>query len=52
MQPVQVNNLVEFVQFLTTEMHGRVPHSLVIWYDSVTYKGDLKWQNELNANNR
>ena len=23
----------------------------VIWYDSVTVKGDLKWQNELNAMN-
>lgn len=52
LQPVQINNLEEFVKSLTTEMHERIPNSLVIWYDSVTYKGDLAWQNELNANNR
>ena len=33
-------------------MHQRIPNSLVIWYDSVTYKGDLAWQDELNAKNR
>lgn len=52
LQPVQINNLEEFVKSLTTEMHERIPNSLVIWYDSVTYKGNLAWQNELNANNR
>ena len=52
LQPVQANNLEEFVKHLTTEMHQRIPNSLVIWYDSVTYKGDLAWQDELNANNR
>jgi endo-beta-N-acetylglucosaminidase D len=24
----------------------------VIWYDSVTKEGELKWQNELNSLNR
>ncbi|XP_022782024.1 cytosolic endo-beta-N-acetylglucosaminidase-like [Stylophora pistillata] len=51
-QPVQINNLEEFVKSLTTKMHQSIPNSLVIWYDSVTYKGDLSWQNELNAKNR
>ena len=49
---MQINNLEEFVKYLTVEMHQRIPNSLVIWYDSVTYKGDLAWQNELNAKNR
>ena len=49
---MQINNLEEFVKYLTTEMHQRIPNSLVIWYDSVTYKGDLAWQDELNAKNR
>lgn len=49
---MQINNLEEFVKYLTAEMHQRIPNSLVIWYDSVTYKGDLAWQDELNAKNR
>lgn len=40
------------VQMLTQEMHTHIPHSQVIWYDSITRKGELKWQNELNKNNR
>ena len=52
LQPVQINNLEEFVKHLTSVMHERIPNSLVIWYDSVTYKGDLVWQNELNTKNR
>ncbi|EDO36828.1 predicted protein, partial [Nematostella vectensis] len=47
----QVDNLIEFVKYLTEKMHESRPHSLVIWYDSVTYKGDLTWQNELNQSN-
>lgn len=41
-----------FVKHLTGEMHRRKPGSLVIWYDSVTQKGELKWQNELNELNK
>lgn len=51
-QPGQVNNLEEFIKYLTSEIHQRIPNSLVIWYDSVTYKGVLEGQNELNSNNR
>lgn len=49
---MQINNLEEFVKYLTAEIHQRIPNSLVIWYDSVTCEGDLAWQNELNAENR
>ena len=42
----------DFVKYLTSEMHRRVTHSEVIWFDSVTCDGELKWQNELNKHNR
>ena len=29
-------------------MHEALPNSEVIWYDSVTINGELKWQNQLN----
>ncbi|XP_028413134.1 cytosolic endo-beta-N-acetylglucosaminidase-like [Dendronephthya gigantea] len=51
-QPAQMNNLIDFVKYLTAEMHKVKPESLIIWYDSVMYKGDLKWQNMLNSENR
>lgn len=44
--------LKTFVRHLTIQMHARRPGSLVIWYDSVTCNGQLKWQNELNDLNR
>lgn len=50
-QPGKVQNLVDFVDYLTKAMHASNPAGLVIWYDSVTSKGDLKWQNELNSSN-
>ena len=37
---------------LTRAMHDAIPHSQVIWYDSVTVEGKLEWQNELNDLNR
>ncbi|KAK1320205.1 hypothetical protein QJS10_CPA03g01083 [Acorus calamus] len=33
-------------------MHSSVEGSLVIWYDSVTKDGLLRYQNELNENNK
>jgi len=36
------------VEHLTKSMHKNVPNSEVIWYDSVTINGELKWQNQLN----
>ena len=36
------------MEHLTKSMHKNVPNSEVIWYDSVTINGELKWQNQLN----
>ncbi|KAH7433439.1 hypothetical protein KP509_07G070000 [Ceratopteris richardii] len=47
-----VGNLLEFVRLLTELMHERVPGSTVIWYDSVTKDGVLRWQNCLNQQNK
>jgi len=41
-----------FVEYLTCEMHRHIVHAEVIWYDSVTRDGELRWQNELNEHNR
>nr|KAF6455864.1 endo-beta-N-acetylglucosaminidase [Rousettus aegyptiacus] len=46
-----VENMPRFLQYLTTQLHQRVPGGLVLWYDSVISSGQLKWQNELNAHN-
>ncbi|GMH04183.1 hypothetical protein Nepgr_006022 [Nepenthes gracilis] len=48
----QIPNLIEFVSHLTLTMHSSKPGSLVIWYDSVTCYGDLRWQNQLNVYNK
>ncbi|XP_058075128.1 cytosolic endo-beta-N-acetylglucosaminidase 1-like [Magnolia sinica] len=48
----QIPNLKEFVNHLTQTMHAHVPDSLVIWYDSVTINGNLRWQNQLNELNK
>ncbi|XP_065066058.1 uncharacterized protein LOC135691973 isoform X2 [Rhopilema esculentum] len=50
-QASQVENLIGFLDILTKRMHASNPSSQVIWYDSVTVQGELKWQDELNANN-
>lgn len=47
-----VLKLRDFVAMLTDAMHSKIPHSQVIWYDSVISTGELKWQNELNNKNR
>ena len=48
----QVPNMMYLVKKLTEEMHLKVGEdSKVIWYDSVTHDGQLKWQNALNENN-
>ncbi|NXY90356.1 ENASE acetylglucosaminidase, partial [Alcedo cyanopectus] len=47
-----VRNLPHFLRHLTAEVHGAVPGGLVIWYDSILQNGVLRWQNELNEENR
>ncbi|VDO48652.1 unnamed protein product [Onchocerca flexuosa] len=42
-----------FLRLLTDEMRQAIgERSRVIWYDSVTVDGELKWQNELNDKNQ
>lgn len=48
----QVKHLEEFVRVLMEKQHAAKSNSLVIWYDSVTKTGELKWQNSLNENNK
>lgn len=47
-----MGNLSPFLRHLTAEVHGAVPGGLVIWYDSILESGTLRWQNELNEQNR
>nr|CAD7455738.1 unnamed protein product [Timema tahoe] len=42
----------KFIYLLRISLLQHLPHAEVIWYDSVTVNGDLKWQNELNELNR
>ncbi|XP_012217337.1 cytosolic endo-beta-N-acetylglucosaminidase isoform X1 [Linepithema humile] len=47
-----IDNLIYFVKYLTENIHKEIEDSEIIWYDSVTNKGELNWQNELNNNNK
>lgn len=51
-QVAAVRNLPAFLRHLTAQVHSTVPGGLVIWYDSVLQNGALRWQNELNEENR
>ena len=44
-----LRNLRPFVAYLTERMHASKPGSLVLWYDAVTTRGELQWQNALHA---
>ncbi|XP_055610935.1 cytosolic endo-beta-N-acetylglucosaminidase isoform X2 [Uranotaenia lowii] len=44
--------LKDFVAYLTKKSHEQIPDSQIIWYDAITEKGLLNWQNELNAQNQ
>ena len=50
-EDAHVPSLAQFVRSLTEECHRRRPGSSVLWYDSITCTGELKWQDELNENN-
>lgn len=47
-----MGNVPHFLRYLTSQLHQRVPGGLVLWYDSVVSSGQLRWQDELNAQNR
>ncbi|CDW80610.1 cytosolic endo-beta-n-acetylglucosaminidase [Stylonychia lemnae] len=47
----EVETLLTWLEFLTTEIHKEIPGSLIIWYDSVIHSGELKWQKRLNELN-
>lgn len=46
-----IPKLTFFIQYLTDNIHDKIEHSEIIWYDSVTNVGKLYWQNELNEKN-
>ncbi|VDM60961.1 unnamed protein product [Angiostrongylus costaricensis] len=48
---VTISNTL-FLRLLTEGMRKAVGYSRVIWYDSVTVTGKLKWQNMLNEQNK
>ena len=52
LQPMLLDKLYMLLSLITTGMHSASPSSKVIWYDSVTTEGLLKWQNMLNTLNQ
>ncbi|EAT37497.1 AAEL010527-PA [Aedes aegypti] len=48
----KIPRLKDFVAYLTRKSHERIPGSMIIWYDAITEKGLLSWQNELNSLNQ
>ena len=43
--------MARFVAALRDAMHRSQPDSLVLWYDAVTDRGQLQWQNALTPRN-
>lgn len=50
--PQHIEQLLYFIQYLTVRIHEEIQSSEIIWYDSVTVDGHLKWQNTLNDKNK
>ncbi|WKY01040.1 hypothetical protein Q1695_015216 [Nippostrongylus brasiliensis] len=50
-QEENLENLKLFLELLTSQTRASTDFSRVIWYDSVTASGNLKWQNMLNEHN-
>jgi mannosyl-glycoprotein endo-beta-N-acetylglucosaminidase len=42
----------EFIRYLTEICHARIPGSEVVFYDSLTVKNKIHWQNCLNSENQ
>lgn len=51
-KPGDIEKLKFFVDYLTRSIHSEIKDSEIIWYDSVTSEGKLKWQNKLNDLNK
>lgn len=47
-----VELLRDFVELVTVQTHQQDSEAVVIWYDSVTKDGHLKWQDQLNQENK
>lgn len=46
-----IDKLIYFVKYLRDGIRAEIAESEIIWYDSITHDGVLKWQNALNSNN-
>ncbi|KAL2916062.1 hypothetical protein HK105_204486 [Polyrhizophydium stewartii] len=44
--------MARFVRYLTERMRSEVPNGLVVWYDSLTRSGRIRWQDCLNEENK
>ncbi|ORY42295.1 hypothetical protein BCR33DRAFT_767168 [Rhizoclosmatium globosum] len=42
----------EFLQYLTCKLKETIPHGKVLWYDSLTIHGQLRWQDRVNDENK
>ncbi|KAG1776081.1 glycoside hydrolase family 85 protein [Suillus placidus] len=50
--PEQARALAEWILLLRSELVTKVgPHAQAIWYDSVVFNGQLRWQDRLNSLN-
>ncbi|KAH7921986.1 glycoside hydrolase family 85 protein [Leucogyrophana mollusca] len=50
--PEQARTLAAWIQILRTELQAKVGvHAQAVWYDSVIFNGQLRWQDRLNSLN-
>lgn len=45
------HSLKQWLEYLTSLVHEKVPNSKIIWYDSVITSGNVQYQNQLNQLN-
>ncbi|KRX08892.1 hypothetical protein PPERSA_08996 [Pseudocohnilembus persalinus] len=47
-----VEKLLNWTNYLTTQIKQEIPHAIIIWYDSiVTDSGKVEWQSQVNDKN-
>lgn len=49
---VLISNMKYFLRRLSAKMHQLNEESKVLWYDAVTVRGQLRWQNKLSSLNK